>query len=74
MSDDLIMAVCPKCGAKNRVPADRWKSALRCGRCKETLDLQALYPGRPVDVTDTTFQREVADFKGPVLVEFFAPW
>ena len=74
MTDDLIIAVCPKCQAKNRLPGSRWKERLRCGRDKELLDLQTLYPGRPVNATDATFQREVADFKGPVLAEFFAPW
>jgi len=74
MSDDLITAICPKCGAKNRIPAVRWKDRMKCGKCKEPLDLQTLYPGKLLDVTDATFQREVTDFKGPVLVEFFAPW
>ena len=74
MNDELIIAVCPKCGAKNRVPLSRWKDRLRCGKCKQSLDLQDIYPGRPVDVTDATFQREVVDFKGPVLAGFFAPW
>jgi thioredoxin 2 len=72
--DQSIIAVCPKCGARNRVPGVRWTDRLKCGECKEPLDLQSLYPGRAVDVTDATFQREVADFKGPVLVDFFAPW
>jgi len=26
------------------------------------------------DVTDASFQREVIDFKGPVLVDFMVPW
>jgi thioredoxin 2 len=74
MSDESITAVCPKCGAKNRVPGNRWTDRLKCGKCKAPLDLQSLYPGRPMDITDATFQREVADFKGPVLVDFTAPW
>ncbi len=74
MGDESIIAVCPKCGAKNRVPRHRLADALKCGKCKQSLDLGNLYPGKPVDVTDATFQREVIDFKGPVLVDFTAPW
>ena len=74
MSDESTMAVCPKCGAKNRIPLDRSQDVPRCGKCKELLDLQNAYPGRPVNVAEPTFQREVIDFRGPVVVEFFAPW
>ena len=74
MNDESIIAVCPKCGSKNRVPGNRWTDRLKCGKCKESLDLHSLYPGRVTDVTDTNFQREVTDFKGPVLVDFTAPW
>ena len=74
MSDESIIAVCPRCGAKNRVLKARWTDQLKCGKCKEPLDLQRLYPGRMISVTDVDFQREVVDFKGPVLVDFTAPW
>jgi thioredoxin 2 len=74
MADETITAVCPRCGAKNRVPKSRWTERLKCGKCKEPLDLQGVYPGRAIDVTDATFQREVTNFRGPVLVDFTAPW
>jgi thioredoxin 2 len=74
MSDESMLVFCPKCGARNRVPSSRWAERLKCGKCKESLDLQRLYPGRAIDVTDATFQREVADFKGPVVIDFTAPW
>jgi hypothetical protein len=74
MSEDSIITVCPKCGSRNRVPKSRWTEQLKCGKCKESLDLTMLYPGKLVDVTDSSFQQEVTDFKGPVLVDFTAPW
>ncbi|HAR96429.1 MAG TPA: hypothetical protein DCR97_10780 [Deltaproteobacteria bacterium] len=74
MNDESIIAICPRCGAKNRVPRSRWADRLKCGRCKEALDLRDLYPGKTIDVTDPVFQREVVDFKGPVVVDFTAPW
>lgn len=38
------------------------------------MDLFGLFPDTPVNVTDATFQREVAAFPGPVLLDFTAPW
>jgi thioredoxin 2 len=72
---DTVIVQCPKCGAKNRVPASRWDDpGAVCGKCKTHLNPSSLYPDRPVVVTDSTFRREVLDFQGPVVVEFFAPW
>ena len=31
-------------------------------------------PGKLTDVTDATFQSDVLDADGPVLVDFWAPW
>jgi thioredoxin 1 len=31
-------------------------------------------PGKLSDVTDATFQSDVIDAEGPVLVDFWAPW
>ena len=74
MSSEPIVVMCPKCGTKNRVPGSRWADRPRCGKCKEPLDLPSLYPDRAIEVTDATFQREVASFRGPVLVDFTALW
>lgn len=74
MNTDSFIVVCPACGAKNRIPRERWGDAAVCGKCKSPLPLTGIYPDRPVDVSDRTFKREVLDFRGPVLVEFYAPW
>ena len=74
MGSEPIVVVCPKCGTKNRVPGSRWTDRPRCGKCKEPLDLPSLYPDRAIEVTDATFQKEVASFRGPVLVDFTALW
>lgn len=74
MNEDSITIRCPKCGARNRVPKDRWRERPKCGKCKEVLDLSRLYPDRPIDVTDSDFQTEVGAFPGPVLVDFTALW
>ena len=69
------MARCPHCGAKNRIPADRWgDDGAVCGRCKSSLPFPSLFPDHPVSATDATFAREVLGFQGPVLVEFYSPY
>ncbi|HVN96135.1 MAG TPA: hypothetical protein VMT62_06880 [Syntrophorhabdaceae bacterium] len=74
MSDQAIIVQCPRCGAKNRIPRSRWGGEPVCGRCKTELKLAHLYPDSPVDVTDRTFEAEVAQFPGTVLLDFTAPW
>ncbi len=69
-----LIAVCPKCGVKNRVREDRRHDRPICAKCKTSLSTSMFYPERSVDVTNRTFQREVLDFPGPVVVEFWAPW
>jgi thioredoxin 2 len=74
MNEESTIVMCPACGAKNRVPQSRWQDQPKCGKCKQTLILSSLFPDKPIDVTDAAFQKEVIDFKGPVLVDFTAPW
>jgi thioredoxin len=79
----MMVVICPKCGAKNRV--DESKAALlqpKCGKCGTVLDLTRTAPAasagsaaHPQVVTDATFDRDVLGMKGrPVLVDFWAPW
>ncbi len=65
---------CPQCGAKNRIPRDRWGDTRAvCGRCKAGLPPSRLFPDRPVPISDHAFAKEVLGFEGPVLVEFTSP-
>jgi thioredoxin 2 len=70
---DSTIHVCPKCGAKNRVPVGRDADRPRCGRCHTALSATAA-TGQPVTVTDRTFHAEVEGAAVPVLVDFWAPW
>jgi len=75
MGADSLIARCPYCGAKNRIPAGRWgDEGAVCGRCRSSLPFASLFPDRSVSATDATFAREVLGFKGPVLVEFYSPY
>jgi thioredoxin 2 len=73
MSADALIVRCPRCGTKNRVPANRWGAPAVCGKCKVPMDLSSLYPDRPLDISDDMFRREVLGFHGPVLLEFYSP-
>ncbi len=73
MTSDAIIVRCPRCGARNRVPARRWAEKAVCGKCKTSMDLSHLFPDHPIEVSDATYAREVLNFPGPVLAEFYSP-
>jgi thioredoxin 2 len=64
---------CEECGTKNRVPGDKTGLKPVCGSCKTPLPGDRLYD-RPINVTDMTFQDDVLNYKGPVLLDCWAPW
>ncbi len=68
MTDPLAIP-CPHCTALNRVPAGRVVEHPRCGRCKE-----ALFSGRPTDLTLDNFEAVAGRGDLPVLIDFWAPW
>lgn len=71
---EMTIRVCPRCGSKNRVPANRTADRPQCGRCHTALSSVTAAAGRPVTVTDQTFRAEVEKADLPVLVDFWAPW
>lgn len=73
MTTDSILVRCPECGTKNRLPADRLSDAPVCGKCRASLK-GAIGTGKPVEISDATFQKEVLDYPGTVLVDCWAPW
>ncbi len=69
MSDYIV--TCTSCGTANRVPADKEGKKGRCGTCRAVLP--PLYR-HPQQLADQTFDAFVANYPGPVLAEFWAPW
>jgi thioredoxin 2 len=65
-----IIVACGRCGAKNRIPADKQHLKPACGRCHEKL---ALREAAVVALDDATFAGFIARASLPVLVEFFSP-
>jgi thioredoxin 2 len=61
--------VCPRCNAVNRMPTSRLAEAPRCGKCRE-----ALFAGKPIELTDRSFEAQIGRSDIPVVVDFWAPW
>ena len=74
MGEGSVIVACSRCGAKNRVPKNRWGERAVCGKCKAAIELSRAFPDAPIEASDYSFSREVLDFPGPVLVGFHAPW
>ena len=64
---------CRQCGTKNRVPQNRMHERPVCGKCHALLPALTS-AGSPVIVSDQSFQREILDFSGAVLLDCWAPW
>jgi thioredoxin 2 len=73
MTPDSVILRCKQCGTKNRVPKQRLNDRPICGKCRAPLPPDPIFD-QPVVVTDQTFQQEVLDFSGPVLLDCWAPW
>jgi len=71
--DEMIIR-CLSCGTKNRMPENRLDSLPLCGKCGTALVVTGNQEGSPIDVTDSTFNREVLSSPGAVLVDCWAPW
>lgn len=70
---DEIVIRCLNCGAKNRIPETKLNEHPRCGRCGASLIITQ-HQGRPFEVSDATFEKEVLSTPGSVVVDCWAPW
>lgn len=68
MMDNII--VCPGCGAKNRIPAEKQHLTPKCGRCGVRLSVSG---GTVIELSDQNFQQIVNNSTLPVLVDFYSP-
>ena len=65
--------ICKSCGTTNRVPLVR-QGTVRCGKCRTIIPLEGSGNGKPIQVDDSNFQREVLRARVPVLLDCWAPW
>lgn len=70
MVDESILLRCTACRTINRIPPNKLTNRPLCGSCKTLLE----FPKAPVHATETTFDRELSDWPGAALVEFWAKW
>lgn len=61
--------VCPHCDAVNRIPTQKLNDSPHCGRCKELL-----FDGKPLELTQQTFDKHLRRNDIPLVVDFWAPW
>ena len=61
--------VCPNCSALTRLPAQKMAQGPKCGKCGERI-----FTGKPVELTDQSFERHVSRSDIPVVVDFWAEW
>lgn len=66
--------ICKACGTTNRVPLGRDNGGIRCGRCRRPLLLRIFGNGKPIEVDEANFEREVIKSPVPVLLDCWAPW
>jgi thioredoxin 2 len=64
-----VLIGCANCSTLNRVPGERLADGPVCGKCKSPL-----LEGKPVAVSDASFQAAVERTELPVLVDFWADW
>ena len=66
---DLLHLVCPNCLAVNRLPSERLTQNPSCGKCH-----QAIFNGKPLELTNLSFDKYICQNDIPVVVDFWAPW
>ena len=66
---EAVCLACPQCGTANRIPLARIGDGAKCGECKAPL-----LPGHPIELTASTFDRQVATSDLPLVVDFWAAW
>ena len=66
------LMVCPGCGAKKRVPAEKQHLAPKCGRCGLSL-VGAPVSGLVNPLVDAQFHQRVEQSSMPVLLDFYSP-
>ncbi len=73
MNGQNFIVKCERCGARNRIPANRMREKPICGKCRTPLGTTLIYPEYPLNVNDQSFVNEVVRFPGSAVAFFWAP-
>jgi len=65
---DSVYLRCRSCRTLNNVPSHRLKEQPHCGKCRSFLE----FPTRPIDASEESFGREVFEWPGVAIVEFWS--
>jgi thioredoxin 2 len=68
MPSSSVILRCSSCRTLNRVPTDKLAGRPICGTCKTGLH----FPSAPINATTASFDREVNDWPGTLLLEFWS--
>jgi thioredoxin 2 len=66
---DPIHIVCGHCDSVVRLPSDRLDDAPRCPKCHNPI-----FEGKPINLTEASFDQHLGRNDLPVVVDFWAPW
>lgn len=66
---NALHVVCPQCLAVNRFAAVRLADTPKCGKCHG-----ALFDGHPIELSASTFDKQLGRNDIPLVVDFWAPW
>ena len=69
MTGPGFIVICPNCESPNRIPQARLGDRPKCGKCK-----RPLFDGKPISLTDQTFDKHLTRSDLPLVVDFWAPW
>lgn len=73
MDTDSYIIQCTHCKTRNRIPKSRVKDGPVCGKCRSKLPPPSVVQ-HPVMVTDRSFQKDVLEYPGVVLLDCWAAW
>lgn len=68
MSENTVIA-CPNCGAKNRVPFDKYSHNPKCGSCHQSLNV-----GEPSELNHQSLKKFITNNEPLVIIDFWASW
>jgi len=74
----MKVVTCTNCGTKNRVDLEQAAAQIaKCGKCGTPLQpgkAASFEEGKPLVLTDSTFQNTIRESDRPILVDAWAPW